>query len=161
MEKSEMEIRRKIVANWAMAPDGTMIPSMHRHDYRTHETIDTYKKRSLKMDDHQMVPDKTRHTMVDGGDSYLRRGGKFTEMSVYSDDPYEVIRRFVCRGGRGIEGKDFLTYVPLMSINDSWLQAIIDYEEESRPDNPNIPYYIKEQQYRKEHNITIKEHNDE
>ena len=146
---------RKILANWIMAPDGTMIPSMNRHDYRTHETVDTFKRRSMKMDDQHMVPDQTRHSMADGGCDYLRRGGKYTEMSVYSDDPYEVIRRFVCRGGRGIDGTDPLTYVPLMAINNSWLQAIIDYEEEFRPENKYIKYYLLEQEYRKTNNITI------
>ena len=150
--------QRKILANWIMAPDGTMIPSMHRHDYRTHETVDTYKKRSLKMDDRLMVPDKTRHSMADGGCEYLRRGGKFTEMSVYSDDPYEVIRRFVCRGGRGKDLKSPLTYVPLMAMSNDWLKAVIEYEEELRPENSYIEYYKKELEYRSEHDIFIKDH---
>lgn len=141
-----------------MAPDGTIIFSNNRHDYRTHETVDTMKRRSEKMDDTFMVPDKTRHTMVDGGNDYLRRGGKFTEMSVFDDDPYEVIRRFVCRGGRGINLDKPLTYVPLFQMANDWLQAVIEYEEENRPDNTYLKYYRKELEYRKEHDIFIKDH---
>ena len=150
--------QRKILANCAMAPDSTIIFSNNRHDYRTHETVDTMKRRSEKMDDTFMVPDKTRYTMVDGGNDYLRRGGKFTEMSVFDDDPYEVIRRFVCRGGRGINLDKPLTYVPLFQMANDWLQAVIEYEEENRPDNIYLKYYRKELEYRKEHDIFIKNH---
>lgn len=139
-----------------MAPDGTMIPSMNRHDYRTHETVDTWVQSSGE----GMIPDKTRYSMADGGTDYLRRGGKFTEMSVFDDDPYEVIRRFVCRGGRGINLDKPLTYVPLFQMANDWLQAVITYEEDFRPDNTYIKYYKKELEYRSEHNIFIKDHND-
>ena len=82
-----------------MCPDGTMIPSFHRHDYRKNIAVDTYKEVSSKV-----IPDNTRYSMVDGGTDYLRRGGKYVDMTIYSDDPFEVIRRFLCRGGRGKDG---------------------------------------------------------
>jgi hypothetical protein len=148
-------IRQKILANWIMAPDGTMIPSMHRHDYRTHETIDSYE---MKEGDEVISPAITRHSMADGGCEYLRRGGKFTEMSIYEDDPYEVIRRFVCRGGRGINLDQPLTYVPLFQMDNDWLKAVIEYEEENRPENIFIKLYKKELKYRAEHGIFIKPH---
>ena len=149
-----MKKERKLLANWIMAPDGTMLPSFHRHDYRTHETIDSYKQILDDADNIETVPDNIRDSMVDGGKDYLRRGGKFTEMSVYSDDPFEVIRRFVCRGGRGEDGKQPLTYVPLFRMSNNWLEATIEYIED---DNIYKEYYIKELEYRKQHNIKIDE----
>ncbi|HSH51209.1 MAG TPA: hypothetical protein VK982_05755 [Bacteroidales bacterium] len=125
-----------LLANWIMCPNGTMIPSMHRHDYK------------------EYVNEDGSYSSVDGGLDYLRRGGKYTEMSVYSDDPFEVIRRFVCRGGRGKEGKEPLTYVPLFRMSDEWLKATIEYIEN---DNIYKEYYEKELEYRKENNVTIKE----
>lgn len=70
-------------------------------------------------------------TMVDGGVSYSRYGGK--EMSkvrtfmVYDDDPFETVREYATRGGRGVNGDEPLAYTKLKNINDDWLDAIIDY----------------------------------
>lgn len=146
-----------LLASWIMCPDGTMLPSFHVHDYRTHTTVDTWKQRSIKMDDRETVPDKTRHSMIDGGTNYLRRGGKYTEMSIYSNDPYEVIRRFLCRGGRGPKSDQHLTWTPLFRINDSWLENLIKYEQANPEYNVYLEYYKKELEYRKQNNITIKE----
>ena len=139
-----------LLANWVMCPDGTMIPSMHRYDYREHITIDNYK---IEIET-GIIPAETRNTTVDGGIDYLRRGGEYTEMSVYSDDPFEVIRRFVCRCGRGKDSKQPLTCVPLFRMSDEWLKATIAFVED---DNIYKEYYEKELEYRKINNITIKE----
>lgn len=144
---------RKIIANLVMCPDGTIIQSFNRHDYKTHTSIDTWKHRSKKMDDRELVPDKTRETMVDGGTDYLRRGGTYTEMSIYEDDHFEVIRRFLCRGGRGLDGKSPLTWVPIFRMSDSWLKATIEYT----PDNYFNKFYQMELDYRAENGIKIDE----
>ena len=92
-----------VLATWIMASDGTIIPSFHRYDYRTHTSVD--KSEEIHG---ESVPIETRTCYVDGGpESFGRRGGEYTDMTVYSTDPFEVIRRFVCRGGRG---KDCLLY---------------------------------------------------
>ena len=127
-----------------MAPDGTMLPSFHRHDYRTHTTVDavatehpdgTPEPKELFSDEWkewnekaQTVVKESRWSMVDGGaDWYGRRGGVYTEMTVYDDDPFEVIRRFVCRGGRGPKSDQRLTWTPLFRINDKWLFSLLTY----------------------------------
>jgi len=138
----------KLLVNCVMCPDGTIIQSTNRHDFRKHTTVDTWKSRSLKMDDREAVPDQVRETVVDGGTEYLRRMGTYTEMSVYDDDPFEVIRRFLCRGGRGIGGDQPLTYVPLFRMDEDWLQYCIDYNNERGIAGHN-EWYQKELDYRK------------
>ena len=111
---------------------GETLVSFHTHDYKTCSC--------------------DNETMVDGGLSYGRYGGKDLDKVktnyVYDDEPFEKIREVVCRGGRGIDGKQPLKYVLLKDIDDEWLGAIIDYEEQYRPNNKYLPIYYKELNYR-------------
>ena len=112
---------------------GEVLISHHRHDYKTCSC--------------------ENKTMVDGGLEYLRFGGKdlsFIETNcLYDDEPFEVIREYIFRGGRGVNGDEPLKYVLLKDINDEWLGAIIDYENCIRPNNKYLKYYNKELEYRK------------
>ena len=155
-------MERKLLVNQIMTPDGTIIRSNFTHDYVTH--ID---KNGLEY-------------MVDGGLSYLRRNvykvhkgwfvrfvekianklgyelndpSAYKEMSIYDDSPFEDIRRYVERGGRGKDGKQPLKYVVLKDIGNEWLQAIIEYEEEHRPNNRYLKLYKLEVTYRKNEKI--------
>ena len=111
---------------------GETLVSFHTHDYKTCSC--------------------DNETSVDGGTSYIRYGGVdlslVKSLALYDDDPFEKIREVVCRGGRGIDGKQPLKYTPLKDINDEWLGAIIDYEEQYRPNNKYLPIYYKELNYR-------------
>ena len=135
-------MERQILVNQIRTPDGTIIKSRHRHDYVTHRD-----KNGLEY-------------MVDGGDDYLRRAihpnHPYEEISIYEDTPYEEIRKHLERGGRGKDGRQPLEYVAMKDINDEWLQAIIDYEKEYRPDNPYIKMYELEVAYRKDNGIVVK-----
>ena len=112
---------------------GEILISYHRHDYKTCEC--------------------ENKTMVDGGLEYLRFGGKDLSLvennCLYDDEPFEVIREHMFRGGRGVNGDEPLKYVLLKDINDDWLNAIIDYENRIRPNNKYLKYYNKELEYRK------------
>lgn len=133
--------RRQIVHNSIQTPDGTILVSNHTHDYVCHKDTIT--------GDIQCC---------DGGNSYLRRTfttADYKDLSLYADDPHEVIRERVVRGGRGINGDEPLKYVVLKDINDDWLLAIIKYEEELRPGNLYLPIYRAEVEYRKLNNITV------
>lgn len=156
---------REIILNQIRTPDGTILKSMHRHDYVTYV-------------------DKNGHEyMVDGGSDYLRRNvvetkktpwlalkifllkifGKkwhdpllYTELTVYSDAPFDVIRENYCRGGRGKDGKQPLTWVPMSQMSDEWLRACIRYNaERGMADCTSNRWYSKELFYRIENNITI------
>ena len=134
-----------IVHNAIQTPDGTIIESRHRHDYVEYTDANG------------------KFYSVDGGTDYLRRGYEvqdYTEMSLYEDDDIEVIRKVVTRGGRGKDGRQPLTFVPICEMNDEWLEAAIQY---------NIDYgmgtmvmnriYKREQEYRKQNNIVINDNN--
>ena len=88
-----------------------VLVSHHRHDYKTCGC------------DNQ--------TMVDGGTAYSRYGGidlkKVKPFLVYDDDPYEEVRKYAERGGRGKDGTEPLTWVKLKDIDEDWLYAILDY----------------------------------
>ena len=95
--------------------------------------------------------------MADGGTAYLRYGAadmkKIKIRAVYADDSFEIVRQHATRGGRGKDGKQPLTWVPLCEMSDDWLEAVLDY---GGPDW-HIDLIRKEIEYRKENNITIKE----
>ena len=107
---------------------------------------------------HDFVVCSCGEVSVDGGIDYLRRlGSNFTETSLYTDDSFTELRKFIERGGRGINGDEPLKYVLLKDLNDNWLKNLIEYEEENRPDNAYLKFYKMELWYRASNKITIKE----
>lgn len=113
---------------------GEQLITRHTHDYRTCSC--------------------PNEAMIDGGvEGYTRYGAKDLEklqlFQIWDNDKFEVIRFYLCRGGRGINGDEPLKYVKLKDIDDDWLANIIDYEQEHRPNNRFLKFYKKEQKYRK------------
>ena len=106
----------KYLANRIRTPDGTILESMHRHDYVTYTDANGLEY------------------MVDGGSEYLRRtvheSAPYEELSVYEDAPFEEIREAFHRGGRGKDGTEPLTWVPMSKMSDEWLLACITYNED-------------------------------
>lgn len=132
---------RKILAKWVMAPDGTMLPSFYDHDFRIHKT------------------DDGRITNVDGGtnSTYSHTSNwDVTEMTVYEDDHFEVIRRFFCRLNVGEDGKKPYVWTPLFRMSDKWLSKVIDHEKSIKAYS-TLYLYIEEQRYREENKITVDE----
>lgn len=87
--------------------------------------------------------------MVDEGLQYERGGGKDLSLimpnHLYTDSPHEQIRKVLKRNGITI----------LKDISDEWLDKIIIYEEDERPDNPFLPIYRTEKEFRKMNDISI------
>lgn len=124
-------VSRQIVLNRIKTPDGTILTSRYVHDYQDHK-------------------DANGHIYtVDGGWDYLKRSGPddYEELSVYADDPFELIRVSMYRGNRGINGDQPLKWVRLCDMSNEWLEAIIirSYVISLFPYN----LYIKELDYRK------------
>ena len=107
--------KEKIIANRIRTPDGTILESMHRHDYVTYEDANGLEY------------------MVDGGLDYLRRNvhddAPYIELSVYSDDSHDVIRDVFKWGTRGKDGKQPLTYVPLKNLTTEHIEAILETQD--------------------------------
>jgi hypothetical protein len=102
----------RIVANRIRTPDGTILESMHRHDYVTY------------------VDANGKEYMVDGGLDYLRRNvhddAPYQELSVYADDLHIEIRNVFKWGTRGKDGKQPLKYVVLKDLTTEHIEAILD-----------------------------------
>jgi hypothetical protein len=103
---------RFIVLNQIRTPDGTILRSMNRHDYRTY------------------IDKNGKEYMVDGGTDYLRRNrhddAPYEELSIYSDDSFDVIRRSLHWGTYGPKGDQAKRYVPMADMSDDHIRAILD-----------------------------------
>lgn len=106
----------RLVANRIQTPDGTVLQSFHRHDYKTH--VDTISGEEY---------------MIDGGLDY-RRGSvnqvPAKDLSVNSDDPFEMQREAFCWGTRGRDGKSPLTWKPLMDLDTDHIEAILETQHQ-------------------------------
>jgi hypothetical protein len=135
-------MERELIVSRIQTPDGTILTSRHRHDYVSH--ID---KNGLTY-------------FLDGGVDYQRVAyypdAPYTDVSLYSDSPFDVIREHYCRGGRGKDGLQPLTWVPLSKMNDEWLVNCIEYNNRNGNQGclPN-DMYNNELKYRQENGITI------
>jgi len=143
------EVDKQIIYNAIRTPDGTVISSDHRHDYVTHL-------------------DKNGKTYgVDGGTEYLRRIGDTSDcedLSMYlekwSPEFHEKARKVVKRGGRGKDGRQPLTWVPICEMNDNWVMATIEYNDKLGIgiDKSWFTYLLQEEiHYRNTNSITIKD----
>ena len=137
-------MEKQILVNCIKTPDGTLLFSHNRHDYKTY--ID---KNGLEY-------------MVDGGNDYLRRNiyekYPYIEMSLYIGEPHEKLRNFIHRGGRGKDGKEPLKYILIKDMSDEWIKNVIQYEEELRPNNIYLDIFRDEQIYRINNNIFIEDY---
>ena len=111
----------KIVANRIRTPDGTILESMHRHDYVTYTDANG------------------KEYMVDGGLDYLRRNvhddAPYEELSVYDDAPYALVREVFKWGTRGKDGKQPLKFVVLKDMTTDHIEAILETQ--------NLPSYMR------------------
>ena len=107
---------KQLVANRIRTPDGTILQSYHVHDYRSHKD-----KNGLEY-------------MVDGGLQYLRRtihpNAPYTELSVYADDPFDLIRLAFCWGSRGRLGDEPLKWIALCNLETSHIKLIIETQRQ-------------------------------
>lgn len=137
-----MNEEREIVVNAIITPDGTRLQSKHRHDF-------------------VMYSDKNGNSYgVDGGCAYLKRTyttPDYKDVSLYTDDPIEEIRKFFYRGGYGKDTKGKYREVLLQDMSDDWVKNVIDCENEHHPGHYLTQIYKTELNYRKINNIKIED----
>jgi hypothetical protein len=129
-----------ILLNRIRTPDGTVLTSRSRHDYKTY------------MDANGEV------YMVDGGLQYLRRSVNnvsATELSLDSGDNIEDIREGFEWGTYGKDGKQPLKRVLLKNLTNEHIHAIIQTQTHL-PDDM-IDVFRRELCYRKANNCNISE----
>ena len=112
-------MEQSIIANRIRTPDGTVLQSFNRHDYKTHV-------------------DKVTGEVygVDGGCDYLRRIGSMKdceELSVFSTDSHDMVREAMHWGTRGRAGTGPLRYIPLMKMTTDHIEACLDTQSRMHP----------------------------
>ena len=126
----------KYLANRIRTPDGTILESMHRHDYVTY------------------IDANGKEYMVDGGLDYLRRNihddAPYTELSVLSTDEHSVIRESFKWGTYGIDGKQKLKYVVLKDMSWDHIEAILETQTQLREHVRQV--FVDELDYRGKNN---------
>lgn len=101
----------KTIASVMICPDGTVLQSFHRHDYKTHVDALTGEE-----------------YMIDGGLDYLRTnlnkiGAKY--ITVTMADPHEQRRSWFSWGTYGKNGDQPLTWKKLCDMETEHIEAIL------------------------------------
>ena len=131
-----------LVANRIQTPDGTILWSRFGHDYVEYQD------------------ENGEYYMLDGGPDTLSWRSSVNNvpaksMQVYSDAPFEEIRKVMLRGTFTIE-RDRI-WVPLCRMNNLHLIGVLDYNENMGIHSRYDQFIEKEIEYRKEHNIHIED----
>ena len=107
-------MQKHIVLNRIKTPDGTILTSWDRHDYKVYKDANGHEY------------------MVDGGQSYLKRGAPkdapYEELAVYDTDSFEVIREALHWGTMGKDGTKELHWVPMHKMQEDHLRTLVDRE---------------------------------
>ena len=140
MKKSKIE-ERKILLNQIQTPDGTILISTFRHDYKEH------------------IDKNGEIYFVDGGCEYLRRSSNkipYTEQSIYEDTDFDYARTLLKWGTYGKHGKGPLKYVTVCEMSNDHILNILKTQQHKI--NPHLKeLFWKEIEYREIHNINIKD----
>ena len=105
-----MKDETAMVYNAIQTPDGTVIESQSRHDYKEYTDANG------------------KVYMIDGGLSYIRSSANGDEkyLTVLLSDGHEAVREVVTWGTYGIKGDQPLKYVKLSEMDTDHIQACID-----------------------------------
>jgi hypothetical protein len=107
----------QMVRNALRTPDGTIIESYNRHDYKTYTDANG------------------KEYMIDGGLDYIRSSANGDEqyLTVTTDDPFETIRESLKWGTRGPDGKQPLEYRVLAKLDTEHVHAILETQTHIAP----------------------------
>jgi len=98
-----------LIRNAIQTPDGTVLVSRSRHDYKTHTDANgkTY--------------------MVDGGLEYVRRSahGDEVDLCLYDDAPHIIQASVLKWGTYGINGDQPLKYVTIAEMDTAHIEAVL------------------------------------
>lgn len=128
---------KQILLNSIRTPDGTVLVSRNRHDYRTHE-------------------DKNgEQYMVDGGNDYLRRWVNiepYEELSVYYEEGNHDHNRSYCSWGTfGKNGDEPYRTISVVAMETDHIKAVLETQNHMNPIYRKI--MEEELKYREENGI--------
>lgn len=98
-----------LIRNAIQTPDGTILESFYRHDYKTHTDANgkTY--------------------MVDGGLEYVRRSthADQIDLNLYDTEPHEIQREILTWGTYGKDGDQPLQYKSIGKMDTAHIKAVL------------------------------------
>lgn len=110
-------MEENLIYNAIQTPDGTILESRHRHDYKEYTDANgkTY--------------------MIDGGLSYMRRSanGDEKDISVWDTDVHVTIREALTWGTYGKNGDQPLRYIKLSEMETDHITACLDTQSGMYP----------------------------
>ena len=120
-----------IIRNAMKTPDGTILESRHRHDFKSHKDANG------------------KEYIIDGGQSYLRRSAwdDQVDLSVSLMDGHDRVRNALEWGTYGVTGDMPLTYLILKDMDTDHIETILELQ------NPVASFkeaFKNELSYRKE-----------
>ncbi len=102
---------RTIYASQIKTPDGTILRSVHRHDYQSY------------------IDKNGDYYFIDGGCEYIRTSGNAVpaeNITVYTDDPHEIKREIPVWGTYGKNGDDSYHVISVAEMTDAHMSALLD-----------------------------------
>jgi hypothetical protein len=99
----------KLIRNAIKTPDGTILESYSRHDYKVY------------------VDNNGKEYMVDGGLDYLRRSAHEDqeELSLSNDEPHSIQRGVLSWGSYGINGNRPIRFIQVKDMETDHIKAVL------------------------------------
>jgi hypothetical protein len=99
-----------LIVNALRTPDGTVLESKSRHDYK--EYVDANGKTYV----------------IDGGLDYHRRSANGDEESLclHDDEPHEIQARVLTWGSYGKEGDQPISWIPIADMETDHLKTVLE-----------------------------------
>ena len=100
----------RLVCNKMITPDGTILESRNRHDFRTY------------------VDKNGKTYMIDGGLDCVRGSAQGDEkyVSVYDTSPMKEVREHMTWGTYGKDGNQPLSYIKLKDMESDHIRAVLN-----------------------------------
>jgi len=112
-------MNNRLLRNAIQTPDGTILESRHRHDYKEYEDANGWVY------------------MVDGGLDYLRRSinkhAPEVDLSLTEEDAHCDVRKFVTWGTYGKQQDQPLFYITIADMETEHLEAVLDTQKNMYP----------------------------
>jgi len=124
----------RILRNALQTPDGTVLESKTRHDYKEYEDANGWVY------------------MVDGGLDYIRRTvhkqAPAIDLTLTEAEPHFFLRDYVTWGTYGKEGDEPLSYKTIADMETEHIQAVLDTQRGMYPQIRD--FMVAELEYRNE-----------
>ena len=109
----------RLLRNALQTPDGKVLESRHRHDYKEYEDANGWVY------------------VVDGGLDYIRRtvnkNAPATDLSLTEDVLHSIAREFVTWGTYGKQQDQPLSYIVIADMETEHLEAVLDTQSSVYP----------------------------